>query len=79
MAAWVPITDEAIVDFGLGTPEQQQAAAARLHARELETRARWAALPMRVRLTRRLRARTYEPRRRIAHAWAALRGVECEP
>jgi hypothetical protein len=55
IASWVPVTDEAIVDYQLGTPEEQAAAAARLEALAAERDARWRALPLRTRLYRRLR------------------------
>ena len=61
IAAWLPASDESIVDFSLGTTEEQRAAADRLEARRLEARAAWYALPLRVRVWRQLVAR-----RRIA-------------
>lgn len=79
LAAWIPVSDELIVDAGIGAPEEQAAAAQRIDARLRESRERWRSLPFWIRARRRLVARLYEPRHRIGHAWSALRGVDCEP
>lgn len=79
LSAIVPVSDELIVDAGIGSPQEQAAAAARLEARRQESAARWAALPRRVRIAGTIRARLYEPRHRLHHAAEALRGHDCEP
>jgi hypothetical protein len=55
LRATVLVSDEDIVDFGWGTPEDQAAAAERIEVRKRETHARWMALPFWVRAYRRLR------------------------
>lgn len=79
LEAWRPVLDEDVVDFGIGTLEEQAAAATRIIARAAESEARWLALPRSKRIVRVLRLDTYGRRRRLEHALAALRGVECEP
>lgn len=71
------VLDEDVVDYGLGTPEDQAAAAARIATLLAEVERTWKALPLWYRAWVRLEARTYEPRYRIRHAIAALRGREC--
>ena len=64
------------------TPDEQalyDAAAARLRVKDAEREARWRALPVWTRASIRLRVRLYEPRHRLRHALAALRGIDCEP
>lgn len=53
-SAWVPVSDEDIIDFGLGTREQQAAAAARLDREEARQARYWSSLPFHVRLLRTL-------------------------
>jgi hypothetical protein len=59
LSAWIPVTDEAIVDYGIGTPGQQAAAARRLGLHQARARARWLGLPLRVKLWRMLKARRW--------------------
>ncbi len=75
-AAFYQMSDEAMIDAGIATPE----IIARSEAREADAHARWMAHPIwrRAWLTLRYRLRFYEQRRRIAHAVRALRGIECE-
>lgn len=69
------VSDETMIDFGIATPEIIE----RVERRRQETRARWLALPWRVRLWRgTIHPAIVETRHRLAHAWRALRGVECE-
>lgn len=63
IAAWVPVTDESIVDFGIGTPEEIEAAARRIEVRERAAERRWRALPWRVRAWR-----------TVLYWWRGLRG-----
>jgi len=79
LEAYVLVSDEDAVDYGLGTPEDQAAAAARLDVQRLWAEAAWAALPLRTRLAARARIALYEPRHRLRHAINALRGRDCEP
>lgn len=78
---YIPLSDEAIVDFGIGTPAEQDAAAARIEARLAASRASWLARPLWQRAWIRLRYHRhwYEARRRLDHAARAIRGIECEP
>ena len=79
IATWLPVTDEMIVDAGIGSAEDQAAAAARIRARQVADRIRWRALPLRVRLWRSHRWRLVEARWRILTAFAVLRGRhECD-
>jgi hypothetical protein len=55
--ATVLVSDEAIVDGGLGTPEDQAAAAGRIEARAAEAHLRWTELPLRRRLRIRVASR----------------------
>lgn len=78
-SAYISLPDEAIVDYGLGTPEDQLAASTRILLRLEAQRAAWDALPLRTRLYRRHIYPAYADwASRIAHAWSALRGVSCE-
>jgi hypothetical protein len=54
--AYVPFSDEAIVDHAIGTEADQDAASTRIEARHAEQRARWDALPWYIRLRVRLAA-----------------------
>lgn len=76
----VPVLDEDIVDYGYGTPEQQDAAGARIEARRAESKRLWMARHIWERAWFRLRynRRWYEARHRIAHAARAVRGIDCE-
>lgn len=56
-SAWLPISDEMLVDGGFGTAEQQAAAAARIEARRLKAEQTWKALPLRTRIYWTLRYR----------------------
>ena len=51
-AAYVPVSDEAIVDYELGTAQDQRYAQGRIVYRELRAKARWRALPWWTRLHR---------------------------
>lgn len=55
MSTWVAICDEDIVDYALGSLKDQTDAAARLEAAAAARRARWLALPLTVRIWRRLK------------------------
>lgn len=71
----IPISIEMLIDAGLGTPSIY----AEYERMEAEGRARWAALPWRVRFWRQhVSPRLTETRWRIGHASRALRGIECE-
>jgi hypothetical protein len=73
------VTDEAIVDYGLGTEDDQREAAARIAARQWAAETHWRGLPRRVRVARRLRARWDRHRARFVLAMDALRGRhECD-
>lgn len=74
----IPVTDESIVDYGLGTPADREAAAQRIEAARLRTRQMWLALPWHVRFMRTFQGRTWEPRLRFTRAMAVLRGQEDE-
>jgi hypothetical protein len=78
---YLPVLDEDIVDFGIGTPAEQEAAAARIEARRAASRASWLARPLWQRAWIRLRysSRWYEARHRLDHVARAIRGIECEP
>lgn len=56
---YVPVTDEAIVDYGLGTPAEIASAARRIGLRQARSRAVWRGLPLRVKLARMIRARRW--------------------
>jgi hypothetical protein len=73
IATWIPVTDEAIVDYGIGTSEQQAAAAARIEEWRRDSQVRWQALPLRVRIARRLRGRYWGIKYRIAATVAGAR------
>ena len=65
IATWVSVTDEDIVDFGIGDEATQAAARARL-AREEERRAAyWRSLPARVRIARTLRSHRWRIEERV--------------
>lgn len=53
--AVVQVSDELIVDAGIGSEEDQRAAAARIEARQELDRLRWRALPLHRRLVIRSR------------------------
>ncbi len=55
LRSYVPVSDEDIVDYQLGTVEEQLEAARRLTERDERIRAAWYALPIYVRAWRRLR------------------------
>jgi hypothetical protein len=78
MTATYIVSDEAIVDYQIGTLEQQQAAAGRLAIRDAEFHAWLNAQPWHWRLRKAWRRWTHEPRHRLTHATSALRGIECE-
>lgn len=69
-SAFIPMSDEALIDLGLGTPEMI-----------VRDEARWAELRRRRRSWRgrllRLRLATADYRGRLGHALDALRGIEC--
>lgn len=75
---WIPISDESIVDLGIGSVADQAAAAARIEVRRRAVEARWRALPWRVRAGRIARWHWAEARSRLEHAGRALRGIDCE-
>lgn len=58
------VSDEAIVDYQIGTSEQQAAAAERLAKAAVESEARWRALPLRTRMYRRTRHLVWRARHR---------------
>lgn len=69
------MTEEALIDAGLATPEM----IVRQDTRDREREARWRALPWRIRMARRyVWPRWHEAERRLGHAARALRGIECE-
>jgi hypothetical protein len=72
------LSDEAVVDGRLGSEAVQRAAAARIEAREIASRAAWKARPWHERARFRLCWRLSGPRSYLAHVWDALRGIECE-
>ena len=78
IATVIPVTDEDIVDYAIGTPELQRAAADRLDVGRAELRAYWQALPWWTRLARTVRPRLWGARYRVSHAFRALRGHDCE-
>jgi hypothetical protein len=57
VATPILFSDEAIVDYGIGSPAFQEAAAARIEARRLEMNRQWMALPVWTRASRRIRWR----------------------
>jgi|GEM_PF-3686528 len=78
IGTWMPVHDWYIVDYAMGTPEQQRAAAERLDVSAAESLARWQALPWWTRVDRTVRPRLWGARYRISHAFRALRGHDCE-
>lgn len=57
VSAWISVSDSDIVDFGVGSEEQQRAAQARLDVEAAKLDRYWKALPRRVRLMREFRWR----------------------
>ena len=55
ISAWISVTDEAVVDYSIGTPEQIAESAARLEARRQESERQWRALPWYIRAQRNFR------------------------
>lgn len=55
ISMWVPVSDEDIVDFGIGTESDQAAAAARIDREREKLDRYWRALPVHVRIARTLR------------------------
>jgi hypothetical protein len=78
ITTWMHVTDEMIVDFRIGTEEQQAAAAARLEAARARRAAAWRALPARVRIARTLRARRWDLEERIRSAIHRRLFPECD-
>lgn len=74
------LSDEDIVDYGAGTPAEQDAAYRRIEARREAALYAWLARPIWERAWIRLRysRRLAHIRSNIAHAARALRGIECE-
>lgn len=78
ISTWMHVTDESIVDFGIGTEEQQAAAAARLEADRAARAAAWQALPARVRIARTLRSRRWDLEERARSAIHRRLFPECD-
>jgi hypothetical protein len=57
ISALVPVSDEDIVDFGIGTQADQEAAAVRIERERVKMERYWRRLPLGVRLARTLRPR----------------------
>lgn len=55
ISAWIPVSDEMVVDYGIGTPEQIAESSARLEMHRQEDERRWRALPWYVRFARSFR------------------------
>ena len=71
----VPVSWEALIDAGLGTPHMLAWDA----KRDRERKERWRALPRRTRFLRRhFWPRWYDAKHRLEHAAHALRGIDCE-
>lgn len=74
LATWLPVTDEMLIDAGLGTPEM----IARDNASRAAAQARWLALPFYVRWSRRARSRWSDFRYRLDRAIHAFRDEDFE-
>jgi hypothetical protein len=64
LSAWIPVSDEMVVDYGIGTTEQQAESQNRIQARWDELERQWRALPWYVRLERTVRFRVWDLRDR---------------
>jgi hypothetical protein len=82
LSAWVPVADEDVLDYLIGSDAEQAAAGERIAARQAESLARWKALPWYEKMRRNAMygRRRYEWPHRLSVAIDVLRGRhECEP
>lgn len=78
LATWMPVSDEAIVDFAMGSEADQAAAAARLQRDAEKMERRWRSLPRHVRLSRTVRGWYWEQRERFLSWLHRSLFPECE-